>query len=63
MDPELKELYIYILKKRWTPANQAINPHWWNSVRSDYCYFVELEPPSKMVDKDIYLIKVGDQWK
>ena len=60
MDKELKDLYIFMLKKGWTPEQQAINPHWWTSARSDYCYFVELVGPAKMVDHDIYLIKVGD---
>ena len=61
MDQELKRLYILLLKEGWTPANQEINPHWWKSIRSDYCYYVELEGPNKMVDHDIYLIKADDQ--
>ena len=61
MDPTLKDLYIFILKHKWKPDIQIINPGWWTSVRSDYCYFVELVPQSEMVDKDIYLIKVDDQ--
>ncbi len=60
MNEELKELYIFILKHKWTPDTQSINPWWWTSTRSDYCYFVELDSPNKMIDKDIYLIKAGD---
>jgi len=61
MDPELKQLYINILRYKLIPKSQTINPLWWTSVRSNYCYHIEFGTNKLM--ENLFLIKAEDQWK
>jgi hypothetical protein len=58
MDPELKVLYINMLKYKLTPKVQCINPFQWMSIRSNYCYNVRFG--DKLIE-NLFLIKVEDQ--
>jgi len=61
MDPELRQLYINMLKYKLAPKSQTINPFWWTSIRSNYCFSVRFG--GGRLNENLYLIKAEDQWK
>lgn len=55
MDEEIKSLYVYILKYRWTPKDQSIQL-WKGNFKSNYRYFIDLIS-SKTNDKRWFFLK------
>lgn len=58
MNDDLKRLYIYILKNKWSIKTYYLNPSWWKGA---HCYWIEIE--GQMLDHDICLTKTGETIK